>query len=177
MADLNDFLERLKQVKKALFDAMPDIVQDYAHEARVLAERKIIDSGFGEDYSTKEVPAFFLYGKELNKRGADAIKKKSKAKEGFNWAGLRQAQGLPTDHVTLAYSNEMWKGLNVVRVEKRGSSFIAYLGGNNKAQQDKLTWNFERYGDFINKGIDQSDREYLNGEANSKILKIIKNIL
>ena len=177
MADINDFKKRLRLLKKVVYERMPNIIEDYAHEASILSERKIIDSGFGEDYSTNEVPAFFFLGKELNAGGKKIIKEKSKKKEGLNWSGFRAAQGLPNDHVTLSYSNEMWRGLSIIKVEKKGGKFIAYLGGNSKASKDKLTWNFERYGDFIKKGISDSDMKYLNDEANKKILKIIKENL
>lgn len=177
MADIEDFKEALRRIEAEFLAAMPAIMQDYAYEARVLAERNILERGFGENYSTTEVPAFFFYGKQINAQGKQIVEKKKKEKEGLSWSAFKAAQGLPVDHVTLSYSNEMWRGLSVLEVRRDGDRFIAYLGGNNKDAQQKLNWNYARYGDFVKKGLSADDFEYLNNQAGDKIMKIIKRNL
>lgn len=174
---LSELKKRIAEAKKQILANMPRIVEEYAHTARVISERNIIEKGFGEDYSTNEVPAFFFLGKELNATGKSFVKKKIKEKEGLNWSAFKEAQGLPTDHVTLSYTNEMWRGVGVLKVEVKGNTFIAILGHNNKAGKDKMGWNRERYGDFIMKSLSKEDRKFLIELANDEVMAIIKRIL
>ena len=75
---LSELKKRIAEAKKQILANMPRIVEEYAHTARVISERNIIEKGFGEDYSTNEVPAFFFLGKELNATGKSFVKKKIK---------------------------------------------------------------------------------------------------
>lgn len=174
---LSELKKRIAEASKQILSELPRIVEEYAHTARVISERNIIDKGFGEDYSTNEVPAFFFLGKELNAQGKTFVKKKIKEKEGLNWSAFKEAQGLPTDHVTLSYTNEMWRGIVVLRVNVSGSKFVAILGHNNSAGKEKMGWNNKRYGDFIMKSLSKEDRKFLIELANDEIMAVIKRIL
>lgn len=177
MATITDLKNNLAKARKDIEASLPNIVREFAMSAKVLAERNIIEEGFGKEYSKNELPAFFFEGKELNNAGKAFIKKKKKAGEGLTWAALREAQGLPTDHVTLSYSNEMWRGVIVVEVQKNGTKIIAMLGSTTKSGKDKMQWNFERYGDFIMKALGAKEKGFLSEQATDDILQIIKRYI
>lgn len=174
MATITDLKNNLAKARKDIEASLPNIVREFAMSAKVLAERNIIEDGFGKTYSTNELPAFFFYGKELNNAGKSFIAKKKKAGEGLTWAALREAQGLPSDHVTLSYSNEMWRGIVVLEVQKSGTKIIAMLGSTTKSGKDKMRWNFENYGDFIMMALKLKEKEFLAEQATDDILQIIK---
>lgn len=175
ITDLRKFLAKARREVEA---ALPSIVRDFAHSAKVISERNIIEKGFGETYSSTEVPAFYFYGKEINQKGKSEREKRSKKKETMSWAQFRSAQGLPDDHVTLSYSNEMWRGTNVVGAEKIGNVYYSILGSTTESGRNKLQWNFERYGNFMLKGLSKKDEAFLvNDVAIEPILEIIKKNL
>lgn len=174
MPTITDLKAKLALARKDIEAKLPTIVSEFAHSAKVLAERNIINDGFGAEYSKNEVPAFFFLGKELNNTGKKFIQQKIKKGEGMTWMALRDAQGLPTDHVTLSYSNEMWRGIVVIEVKKPGTKIIAMLGSTTKSGKDKMMWNFDRYGDFILKALGLKEKDFLAEQATDDILTIIK---
>ena len=177
MATIKELRESLASARKEIEAQLPKIVSEMAHSAKVLAEKNIINDGFGAEYSKNEVPAFFFLGKELNNSGKAFIQKKIKNGEGMNWMALREAQGLPSDHVTLSYSNEMWRGILVLNVEKSGTKFLAMLGSTTISGKDKMAWNYERFGDFIIMALGLKENEFLAEQAIDDVLTIIKRYL
>lgn len=168
---------KIKAAREAIENGLPIIMQEAAQMARVLAERNIVEKGFGETYSTNEVPAFFFLGKELNEKGEKAIKDAQKSKKGLTWGAFREAQGLQSNHVDLHYSNEMFRGLSVTQVYRNGNKFFAVLGSTTETGKQKMEWNFKRYGDFLTKSLGDKEREILADLANEGIAEIIKNNL
>ena len=64
MPTLRDLINNLKAIEKELPEILRQSATVMAHDGKALAERIIIDKGFGESYSTKEIPSYWLYGKE-----------------------------------------------------------------------------------------------------------------
>ena len=123
-----------------------------AHDAKALAERIIKDKGFGETYSTNEIPPFWLYEKALNASGKSYLDNLDG--EGTNWGEFRQAQGLQSKHVDLSYSTRMWKGMRPDDPQQDGTKFFCVMGHNDNEGKKKMNWNFERYGDFLGKALE-----------------------
>lgn len=154
MSDLQDLKNILVSIINAVPDVMPQVATSMSLTAKSVAERTIKDKGFGQLYSDTKVPAWFMKGKELNKRGLNYIltlEKNATEDEPAltNWGEFRQAQGLQTAFVDLSYSNKMWAGMFPQDVQQDLYTYIAPLGNNTREGQDKMNWNFERYGDFL----------------------------
>lgn len=175
--DLQDLKQAIENARREIEAQLPAIAENVANSTKTIAERNINDFGFGAEYSQKQVPAFFFYDKALNQAGRDIVKKKIEDNEGLSWGGFREAQGLPADHVTLNYSNRMWGGIVIIRSEKTGQKFIAYLGHTNREGQDKMNWNYERYGNFIIESLTFKDKKFLTNLAGNKVTGILKQYL
>lgn len=197
MASIQDFKERLQQIREAVQAKLPDIAVVLTLSAKALAERNIKDKGFSRVYSVNKIPAWFLHGKELNASGVTflknhgvnekgeqgAAKKKRRKKKGdpdpghfdtmTNWKEFRQAQGLQTDHVDLSYSNKMFANMQPVKLEQRGDQYFALLGATNKEAQDKMNWNRDRYGDFIGQALTEEDRKTLQNVVVDEVVTIL----
>ena len=73
MAEFKELILAFKAVRDALPEVLPQAATSVSMAGKALAERTVKDKGFGEEYSTTKVPAWFMKGKELNKRGANYI--------------------------------------------------------------------------------------------------------
>lgn len=200
MPEISEFKNRLARIREAVEAKLPDIAETMAITAKALAERRMKSEGFGVLYSSKKVPAWFLHGKELNQRGTKflqdrgvhaitgdqgAPKKKRRKKKGdpdpgnfdpfTNWGEFRQAQGLQAAFVDLSYSNKMWANMGPVRVET-GEIVRALLGATNREAQNKMNWNFARYGDFIRKSLTAEDGKLLGEVAINELTVVIQGV-
>lgn len=172
---LADLRTMLKKVAVEVQKELDVIAVQMANDAKALSYRNMTGKGVaGAAYSTHEYPAFFLLGKALNATGRAFIKQKMKKKELTNWKGLRGAQGLPTNKVDLQYSGKMWAGVAVVRIDRSGGITRALLGGNTKDAQDKMDWNRERYGDFIEDNLTKDDKKLITKISTNKVKDILK---
>lgn len=177
MPDISELRAQLRALEAEVVAKLPEIATLISLTAKAFANRNIVDKGFGATYSTNPIPAWFFHGKELNAAGTAFLAnhgvgatgkagepKKKRRKKGetadtgsydtdATWAEFRGAQGLQTAHVDLSYSNKMWAGTLPETPRNVGGIIMAPLAGSNKEVQDKLNWNFERFGDFIGKAI------------------------
>lgn len=153
--DIQELINQLKRLRDELPTVLPAIATSMSLTAKAIAERTIKDKGFGDEYSLSQLPIWFLKGKQINNKGVKYIEKieKEARKSGEpatgNWREFREAQGLQTKHVDLTYSGKMWAGMFPQDVIVEGYKYIAPLGNNTIEGQEKMNWNFERYGDFI----------------------------
>lgn len=186
MPDASEFKNQLMKIREAITAALPNIAEGLALSAKALAERRMKEQGFGVLYSNNKIPAWFLHGKELNQRGTKFLEdrgvnphtgepgagKKKRKKKGetgpaehfstlTNWGEFRQAQGLQAAFVDLSYSNKMWANMAPVQTVQDGEIIKALLGATNREAQNKMTWNFERYGDFIRRTLNEDDGKIL----------------
>ena len=174
MPTLRDLINNLKAIEKELPEILRQSATVMAHDGKALAERIIIDKGFGESYSTNEIPSYWLYGKELNASGKTYLD--NLEGEGTNWGEFRKAQGRQNGHVDLNYSTRMWKGMRPDEVQQNGNIFICFMGHNDNEGRNKMNWNFDRYGDFIGKAlIGQEDVLFEIAEEN--IFKLLEKYL
>lgn len=177
MKTFKDLRNSLRLARTEIEQKMPIIVKDFAASAKALSERRIRSEGFGFDYSTKEAPAYFFLDNVLNQAGENEVRKRSKKKEGLTWGALRQVQGLNSAFVDLSYSNEMWRGMVVIKNEQTGTIFYALLGHTNTAGQEKMNWNYERFGNFILKGLNESDKKFLASISVDYMMEIVKKYI
>jgi hypothetical protein len=179
MAKTTADLKRLIQlVMQEIERELPTASMRIATDAKALCERRIKEKGFGPVYSDYRVPAFFLADSTLNNKGKTFLNRKKTKRDGTNWKELRAAQGLQAKFVDLSYSNEMWSGMGVVRTERSGDSFVSHLGSNNKSAQQKMDWNFARYGDFIMEVLEEDGNiEIFARVADAHVSNILKKIL
>ena len=198
MANLEDFKNKIDQVREAVRQKLPDIAVTMTLSAKGIAERKIKDKGFARQYSQNKIPAWFLHGKELNAAGTKFLenhggktdasqgegKKRRRKKKGdpdpgnydtlTNWGEFREAQGLQSDHVDLSYSNKMWANMQPIRLEQKGDRYLAPLGATNTEAQDKMNYNRQRYGDFIGAVINDEERDALGEVVLNEVSEVIK---
>jgi hypothetical protein len=171
---LSDLRAKFRLLAKNLSTSLQDISRSAASDTKAILVHNVQQQGFGEMYSDDFVPSYFLIGKQLNAKGKKYIDKK---KGGKNWKGLREAQGLQTRFVDLTYSGFMFKELGVVKTELKGQyTYYSYIGGLTKDAQQKLNWNYERYGNFAQKAIKKRDVSFIAKNASVKTLNVIKNI-
>lgn len=171
---LPELIQRLAELEAAVIASLEDLAKELALNAKAFAERTILEKGVGQ-YSSTLYPAWWLMGKELNQDGKHYIEGKIISKEGGNWKGLRQKQGLNIEFVDLHYSNKMFAGMGIKEVEKRGTWFYGVLGNNSKEGQDKMNWNKERYGNFIEIGLGDDGRAFLSQLAKNRIIQTMRN--
>lgn len=165
MKTIDDFIEDITRASRDLPDVMGKTAESMAATAKAVAQLTIEQQNILGSYSTAKVPAFFFEGKELNGTGASYIASKMSEKEPkkrvMNWADLRRAQGLQTNHVDLTYTGEMWRGLLPQAYTIDGGIISSTLSHNNADGQDKLNWNRQRYGDFIRKALNTPENKAL----------------
>lgn len=191
MATISDLQARIKQAKRELQAALPELAVENALNGKGLAERKIREVGFGAKYSNNRVPAWYFVGQQLNKAGENYLINKTKLDEkntkivngekvyaedaGVTWAELRQAQGLQTEHVDLGYTNKMWAGLIPQTPYYEEGKIICRLAGTNVEVINKLSWNFQHYGDFFAKVLGPKEIEVMTLALAERIKAILTN--
>lgn len=197
MPDIEALKKRLDEIRQAVRKSLPDIATQVTLSAKAIAERRIKDDGFGAMYSQNKIPAWFLYGKELNQSGTKFLenhgvnvqgkqgdpKKKRRKKKGdpdpgkfdklTNWGEFRAAQGLQNSHVDVSYSNKMWANMQPKTPEEDGDIVRAPLAATNTEAQNKMNWNRDRYGDFIGKALKPEDFNLLGEVVTTEILAIL----
>ena len=171
-----DFVRAIRLTIEDLKANGPDIVEVMAITGKSLVQERIQREGFGKTYSTKYVPAFFLYGKELNARGRKFLEEENDDKDDLtNWKELRAAQGLQTAFVDLTYSGRMWNSLTVIRNAQAEASFFAYIGSTDAEGEKKLLYNANYFGDFLK--LNDAERIEVEEVAKDKLESIIKKRL
>lgn len=159
----------------AKFDNLPAKMDEFifaelettAQDFIALQVTKIRREGIGQ-YSTKKVPAFFFYGKQINQVGVaflrskgvkqpgDQPKKRSKKGTGLtkdqrltNWGEFRQAQGLQTSFVDATYSTKTLNQLGLISRQKAGTVYQVTVGGNTTYSKQIFLYLYLRYGNFF----------------------------
>ncbi len=191
MADIDDLIKRLQAVREEFISALPDIAVETTITAKALVERNIREIGFGAQYSNTKVPAWFFLHKAKSNAGEAFIEKKIKQDEkgtktkdgkkiyppdeGMAWRDLREAEGLPVDHVDLSFTNKLWAGLGPQEPFFEGQIIRCPLGGNTQEVINKLNWNRARYGDFFGKVLQQKEIDILTGVVVDRVRQIFFN--
>jgi len=146
----------------AKFDNLPSKMDEFiftelettAKDFIALQVTKIRREGIGS-YSTKKVPAFFFYGKQINAAGIAFLRSKGVRQPGdpmrgkdkpllgkglrgktltkdqrlTNWGEFRQAQGLQSGFVDATYTTRTLNQLGVVARQKSGNIYQVRVSG------------------------------------------------
>lgn len=176
--DIGVLIARLKEFRDTLPEVLPDVAKSVSLTGKAMSERIIKDKGFGKLYSETKVPAWFMEGKALNNSGNTYIKSLQKAATEdepatTTWGDFRKAQGLQDKYVDLTYSGKMWAGMFPQDVQVNLFTYIAPLGNNSKEGQEKMNYNFERYGDFIGKVITGDVLDAMYNVAYDELVRLI----
>lgn len=176
--DFSELIKLFENAESALDTVLPSVATSVTLAAKALAQRSIMEKGFGESYSSNEIPIFFMKGKTKSKRGETFLDGLiTKGESMASYKDLRTAEGLQTGHVDLAFSGEMWRNLFPKDVEVSGNVFTAPLGANTRAGQAKLNWNYERYGNFFMDVLKGDNIDKLYKVANDELLRFLEQEL
>ena len=175
--DLNEYKQKLIKLREEMPSILKDLAPTVSMSGKAIAERNIKEAGFGAKYSTNEMPAFLFYGKELNQQGSIYAQNAAKDEQGITWGQFRKAQGLQNQFVDLSYSNEMWAGMFPRDPIVDGYKYIAPLGHNNQEGQNKMNYNYKRYGNFIYKALGEKGVNQIADVIQDEFLQIIKSKL
>jgi hypothetical protein len=145
MGSISEQIQRLEAIKNRLLNLSDAIATAGADLCADIADRVINRGERGEGgkfspYSTKEVPAFWYMGRSLNAQGEAKVKAKAKAKEGMSYKEFREANNRPTAFKNFSFSQEMWRGFGVKKVEATGGDYTLVIGGQTKESEEKIAW-------------------------------------
>lgn len=179
---IDQFIAKIEAAERAVMDILVDIASEAALNTKALVVRRIQQDGVGQ-YSERDMPAFLFFNgsepdpkKTKSNAGIKFIKDSKKKQQSINWADIRDAEGLQTDHVDLTFTGEMFRDLNIIGVNVQSHRVTAILGCSRKETQDKLMWNVERYGNFMQPTTEETDKilNIVHKRVNEKIIGILK---
>lgn len=146
MSSIVEQIERFEAIERRLNGgAIQPATLVAADMAASIANRVINDGENSEGgkfsaYSTKDVPAYFYYGRSRNAGGEAKVKAAAKKKEGVSYRDFRQFNGLPVDKKNFSFSNAMWRGFGVKKVDYSAGVYTVTLGGKTEDSADKIGW-------------------------------------
>lgn len=174
MASLRDLINKFEGAKDNLDLALLDTATSVSLAGKGFAERIILDEGFGAFYSDNTFPAYKMFGDQLTLGGLAYLERKAEKGELTNWKGLRDAQGLPTGHVDLHYSNKMFESMLPRDSFQDGTKYLAPLASSNTEGQNKMNWNRDRYGDFIGIALGEDGKELMGAVGLAELERFLK---
>lgn len=146
MANIQDQINRLSEIERRLNGGSISFVTKLAADLAADIANRVINDGESADgskfspYSTKEVPAYFYYGRSRNAAGEAKVKAANKKKEGVSYKDFRGFNGLGTSVKNFSFTNAMWRGFGVKKVEYSGGVYTVTLGGKTEDSADKIAW-------------------------------------
>lgn len=145
--------DTIAATKAALTVAAPDIVRKQAQTVLALVTRRIQNEGLaGANYTGKLVPRFFFKAKAFNAGGRAYAAEKKKG----SYPGFKAALGLKSDVVTLTFTGRMFRSLQTVYTGFSGSIYTAAIVASDQESADKVRFNMDRYGDFLEPESDEA---------------------
>jgi hypothetical protein len=138
--------EVISQAKAAILAAAPRIAETQAQTVLALSTYRIQQNGLAAaHYTGKSVPRFFFKAKAFNEGGRAYAKKKGQG----TYAGFKAALGLKSDVVTLTFTGRMFRSLTTLPGSNTGTIYTARVVAADQESADKVQWNIDRYGDFL----------------------------
>lgn len=188
--EFSELIKLFKDADKALDAVLPDVATSVSLAAKAFSQRTIIDRGFGESYSSAEMPIYFFTG-FTSKRTGVTYHPKTKSERGdlflagkkadgeykVSYKDLRQAEELQINYVDLTFSGEMWRTMFPKDVEINGNYYIAPLGCNTRSGQEKLNWQYERYGNFFERVLTGDNLQKMYDVANAELVRFLEKYL
>lgn len=144
---LDDLIAKFDNLPAKMDEFIFNELETTAKDFIALQVTKIRREGIGS-YSTKKVPAFFFYGKQINAAGIAFLRSKGvrqpgdplqgKGKRGktllktdrlTNWGEFRQAQGLQSGFVDATYTTRTLNQLGIISRQKTGNIYQVRVSG------------------------------------------------
>lgn len=174
---IDEEIARLRRARQILEDAVESMSDEIAISSLTLMKDRSINEGIiingnpnqKAKYSTRPINTQRFKGKELNRAGSKYIE----ANILGTWQGFRKAQGLRNEDVNLAYTNEMWESIRVIKTTRAGKGKASTeIGSLEEEQRKKIEGNAARFGDFLK----PTDEELQIGQEvlQEKILKLLR---
>ncbi len=173
MSSIQDQINRLEAIERRLDGGAIQAVTVTGADMAASIANRVINTGESADgskfspYSTKEVPAYFYYGKSRNASGEAKIKAAAKKREGVSYSEFRGFNNLGQVK-NFSFTNELWRNFNVKKVSYSGGIYSLVLGGANKASEDKIGWMKGQEGKSI-----IAPNRVETGRAKQEILKFV----
>lgn len=164
---LDDLIAKFDNLPAKMDEFIFNELETTAKDFIALQVTKIRREGIGQ-YSTKKVPAFFFYGKQINQAGIAFLRSKGVRQPGdplqgrgkrgkkltkedrlTNWGEFRQAQGLQTSFVDATYSTRTLNQLGTLSQLKTGYKYIVSVGGNTPYSKKVFFYLSLRYPNFF----------------------------
>jgi hypothetical protein len=138
--------ETCEACKAELLAQAPRIVETQAQTALALVTLRVQNDGLeGAYYTDKSVPRFFFKTKAFNAGGRDYAKGKGKG----TYPNFKAASGLKSDVVTLTLTGRMFRSLTTLYTGFSGELYTARIVAADQESANKVQWNMDRYGDFL----------------------------
>ena len=144
---VKDFNNKIDSLLNGLPDAMLKINTEAALDAIPKITSRLTDQGITAEgkslgkYSTRPMSPLFFLGHGL--KSADAkikaqIKRQLKAKQkpGVSYEQVREFNNLPTDHVTLSFTNETLGDIGIIQDNVSGNLVITAIGSKDSKSKD-----------------------------------------
>lgn len=107
---------------------------------RVINKGETSDGGQFSPYSTKEVPAYWYYGRSRSGGGESKVRAAAKKKEGVSYREFREFNNLQGSPKNFSFTNEMWRGFGVKSATYQNGAFVLLIGGKTKTSDERITW-------------------------------------
>lgn len=153
MASLESIKQGILAAKNELLAALSPEALMAGADIAALVENRIVSTGTDSTgkrlspYSTKELPAFFYFGRSRNQKGEATVRKKAKQGAGVSYREFRQFNGLNVSNKNLEFTGEMWQGFGVVGAVSLSPGIVEVtIGGKNQRTRQLLGYHSEREG-------------------------------
>lgn len=142
---ITELAQKVEGIERKLLNLSNDVAAEGAVLCadiadRVINEGKDANGGTFSAYSIKPVPAFWYIGRSLNATGDAKVRAAAKKGQGVSYKDFREFNGRPTGKKNFSFSNDMWRGFGVQKVERTGDAYLLVIGGKNRESQDKIDW-------------------------------------
>ncbi len=171
---LEGFIQKIAKARIDLANSVEQFGAEITESTLTLIKDRSINEGIEiagnkQDYSKRQVNTQKFKGKELNARGSKYIQANALG----TWHDFRKAQGLRSEKVNLSYTNDMWKGLQVIKTGKFGfGAARSIIGSYDSEVNEKIAQNAERFGDFLKPQPDEL--EFAQGLIQRKIVNLLR---
>ena len=124
MADISELIAKLRELEYNLPELLSKASLSVANDGIAIAQMNIQDKGFGEIYQSDE------------------------------YMDYRAKMGHQTEFVDLTLSAKMWNGMQPSEVVIEGWKYYCKVTNNTHEGETKMNANYERYGDYIGKALE-----------------------
>jgi len=188
----DEFAKHLNEAIKATLNALPEIIDTQANDAKALIKERIKQKGYGVNESGQEI-AFKPYSKNklplyfFENSGTKTSQKKLKQKkikgepnpykDGISYEEWRVLNGKQVDHRDLIFTGEMFRRLDIVNRNKSEKGYTVTVGGIDESTDNKLEWNSKSNGIGNVLRLSKQEEKTLAEVTEQEIIETFKKFL